>query len=94
MDWCIPDLTVGSDLDSPQAVLNGHPYALANRETAIYLKAVVEVQGQWVSQSGITAAYPEFETTRVDRLKLPQPIEALIERQKGKGSRLRQLGMA
>jgi hypothetical protein len=90
----LPDLTVGSDLDSPQAVLNGHPYALNNRETAIYLKVVVEAGGQWVSQVGITAAYPEFGTTRVDRLKLPPQIEAVIERQKGKGSRLRQLGMA
>jgi hypothetical protein len=78
------------NLNTCQAVLNGTPHRLANRESAIYIHALLEARGDWMGQPDIEHKYPEFTGARISRIreKIPQPIKELIESSPAKGSRI------
>lgn len=78
------------DLDPAQAVLDGHAFALKNRETAIYLTVLLENEGQIVKPSKIEERFPEFEGARVERILpgLPPQLKELIKVTSRKGSQI------
>ena len=75
--------------DPPRAILDGIPYPVS-RTAAIFLKALLDANGAWVWTQEITSTFPEYEGSRVQRVKesLPPTIAALVESSPGKGSRL------
>jgi len=79
------------DPNNLRAVLDGDPYPLKSHEQGVALQVIVDARGNWVSGPEMGGANPVLEDIRVDRLinDLPGPIEALIERRRGKGFRLR-----
>jgi len=77
--------------DPPQIVIDGQAIAL-DEQGAIYVAAVVSANGQWISGPDIAKGNSLFDASKVNRVwsGLPAPIQKLIEKQPGKGSRLAQ----
>jgi hypothetical protein len=78
-------------LEPPSAILDGTPYSLANRDSAIYLKALLDANGNRITVAEIAAKCPEFKGARPHRIlkKLPEPIAILVEVVPGRGSQIR-----
>jgi hypothetical protein len=79
------------DPDNYRVVLNGNPYSLRSWDQGVLLKLLLEAKGNWVSSGEIAQVYPALADVRLDRQvrRLPSPILALVEAERGKGFRLR-----
>jgi hypothetical protein len=73
------------------ATLDGEPVALKDQSHALFVQALVEAKGNWVSNTEICQAKPDLQGERLDRLRkaLPRKLKALIEAKPGTGYRLR-----
>jgi len=73
-----------------QVLLDGRPLALKNDRCAIFLQALLDAKGHWVSEENIKTNCPKFETARVGRVRkqLPKEIQPFVEAEPGKGNRI------
>lgn len=79
------------DVENQQAILDGSPLRLKNRQAAIFVKALVDANGKPVTPKSICCSYRGFAGARPERIKrdLPSGIRDLIEAEPGIGSWLR-----
>src|SRR5207302_10860448 len=77
------------DIDHEIAILDGTPFPVG-RSGALFLDALHKAGGLWRSSTELGRTISELEGTRFDRLrdKLPRPLKALIDADKGKGYRI------
>jgi hypothetical protein len=61
----------------------------ASPAAAALVKALLRAKGNWKSSSQLASEEPELEGVRLDRLRLPEPIQGLIEKKPGAGYRLK-----
>jgi len=94
----IPLQRVGSsrirvDVKHLTAYLDEHLRLLDTRKEALFLDQLVHEHGNWISSSEMGTRIPELKGVRLDRLKMPDEIKALIEPRPGGGYRLRQAAL-
>lgn len=84
-------LRVKADPENKTVYLDGEPFPVRSRITAVYLQAVIESGEKPISGSQISERYPEFPADKVTRYRerLPIQIQELIDASQGSGSCLK-----
>lgn len=78
------------DLERGTVTLDGQTFDVNSNQALRWVRVLADLDGQWVSAPELTNHDEELEGARPDRLRrhLPEPVLALIDTHRSRGSRL------
>lgn len=76
------------NVETQTAYLDGMAYPLDSELSAHFLSALLQKPGAFVSSTDMGKSNPQLSGTRIDRLRIPPQIRALVDSKPGSGYRV------